>query len=216
MSILSLTRIEAMFISPLAVFEISDCDALNRQLLDETAALRGQARGIERSNRSGWHSDGDFFRRSEPGFRALRDHILEAVRTTIMRLAPNFSFNAYLMEAEGWINVNPRGAFNVPHTHSGSALSGTYYVSIPPDAQEQSGLFEFLDPRVNAAAMEIEGAPCFNRQYTLKPKVGLLVIFPSYLWHWVYPNEADSDRVSIAFNIRLHKRGAVPGENAPR
>ena len=116
---------------------------------------------------------------------------------------------------EGWINVNPPGAFNAPHTHPSFALSGTYYVSIPPDSvsiapDAKSGTFEFIDPRVNAGSLSIEGATCFDPGVTVKPKDGLMIIFPSYLRHWVYPNEGESERVSIAFNIRYLKRGAAP------
>jgi hypothetical protein len=31
----------------------------------------------------------------------------------------------------------------------------------------------------------------------------MLLMFPSYLRHWVYPNESDQDRVTIAFNVRF-------------
>ena len=31
------------------------------------------------------------------------------------------------------------------------------------------------------------------------------MIFPSYLVHWVYPNEAGGERVTIAFNATLRK-----------
>jgi uncharacterized protein (TIGR02466 family) len=86
-------------------------------------------------------------------------------------------------------------------------LSGTYYVSIPPDAH--SGAFEFIDPRVNGAALSIEGAACFDPAVILKPKTGMMMIFPSYLRHWVHPNEEETERVSIAFNIRWTQVSAV-------
>jgi uncharacterized protein (TIGR02466 family) len=215
MSQVSLTRVEALFYSPLILFQISDCEALNRQLLEETNAMRARSPGQKKSNKKGWHSDADFFLRTEPGCTALRNHIVEAVVQATKRLSPNFDFKSNELQMEGWINVNPSGALNSPHTHPGFALSGTYYVSIPSDSvgispDARSGAFEFLDPRVNAAAIAIEGAACFDLGVTLKPKAGLLMIFPSYLPHWVYPNEEESERVSIAFNIRYHKRVPAP------
>jgi uncharacterized protein (TIGR02466 family) len=213
MSKVTLTRVEALFYSPLIFFQISDCEALNRQLLEETDAMRSGSSGVTKSNKKGWHSEADFFRRTEPGCTALRNHIVEAVLEVTKRLSPNFDFKSNELQMEGWINVNPPGAFNAPHTHPSFALSGTYYVKIPsesiaPDAN--SGVFEFLDPRVNAASLSIEGATCFDPGVTVKPKDGLMIIFPSYLRHWVYPNEGESERVSIAFNIRYLKRGGVP------
>src|SRR5580692_9558883 len=93
MSKLTFSRIEALFYSPLAVFEVSDFELLNRQLIAEAAAIRAQSQGITRSNLSGWHSETDFFLRTEPGCMALREHISAAVRETTLRLAPKFDFN---------------------------------------------------------------------------------------------------------------------------
>lgn len=167
MSKVKLTRVEALFYSPLIFFQIPDCEALNRQLLEETDAMRARSPGVTKSNRRGWHSDTDFFHRTEPGCTALRNHIVEAVCEGTRRLSPKFDFKSNELQMEGWINVNPPGGFNAPHTHPSFALSGTYYVKIPsesvsiaPDAN--SGVFEFIDPRINGSALSIEGATCFD------------------------------------------------------
>jgi len=209
MSKIAFSRMDAIFYSPVAFFEIADSGTLNRQLLGETATIRAQSSGVMASNRGGWQSKKDFFTRTEPGCATLRKHILEAVRMTILQLAPNFDFNAVQFHFDGWINVNPPGAFNAPHSHSGSnsRLSGTYYVNVPPETPTQSGLFQFLDPRPYPA--RIEGASCFEDKYNIRPKTGMLTIFPSYLYHWVYPNQGDSDRVSVAFNMRYFNRAAM-------
>ena len=41
-----------------------------------------------------------------------------------------------------------------------------------------------------------------------------MIIFPSYLRHWVYPNEEESERVSIAFNIRYSSAAQYPPQPA--
>ena len=43
-----------------------------------------------------------------------------------------------------WINVMNRGAIHAPHIHPHSAISGTYYVTVPP----KSGAIRFEDPRL--------------------------------------------------------------------
>ena len=166
--------------------------------------MRARSPGVTRSNREGWHSEDDFFGRTEPGCAALRAHILEAVQETTRLLSPHFDFAANRALCQGWINVNPPGAFNAPHDHSGFALSGVYYASVPPEGR--SGAIEFLDPRVNANAYTIEGAACFNRKFIINPKPGNLLVFPSYLTHWVQPNGDSTDRVTVAFNIRYLKQ----------
>ena len=48
MSKVAFSRMDAIFYSPILFFEIADCEALNRQILEETAAMRaamGQATG---------------------------------------------------------------------------------------------------------------------------------------------------------------------------
>ena len=115
-----------------------------------------------------------------------------------------FDFAANRALCQGWINVNPPGAFNAPHDHSGFALSGVYYASVPPEGH--SGAIEFLDPRINANAYTIEGAVCFNRKFVINPKPGNLLVFPSYLTHWVQPNGDSTDRITVAFNIRYLKQ----------
>jgi hypothetical protein len=51
MSKVTLTRVEALFNSPLVFFQIPDCEALNRQLLAETDAMRARSSGVTKSNR---------------------------------------------------------------------------------------------------------------------------------------------------------------------
>ena len=43
-----------------------------------------------------------------------------------------------------WINVMNKGAIHAPHIHPHSAISGTYYVTVPPN----SGAIRFEDPRL--------------------------------------------------------------------
>ena len=53
----------------------------------------------------------------------------------------------------------------------------------------------------------------FSPKRTLTPKEGMILIFPSYLRHWVYPNEEDEDRISMAFNFKYAPKTA-PAELA--
>ena len=38
----------------------------------------------------------------------------------------------------------------------------------------------------------------------IKPKEGMLIIFPSWLENGVYPNQSDEDRIVISANINLY------------
>jgi uncharacterized protein (TIGR02466 family) len=38
---------------------------------------------------------------------------------------------------------------------------------------------------------------------SVQPKTGSLIIFPSWLMHYVVPNENKDDRISLAFNAEV-------------
>src|SRR6187455_3039927 len=79
MSKIELTQVEPAFASPMMLFQVLDCEVLNWHLVEEAQAMRARSPGAIRSNREGWHSEDDFFGRTEPGCTALRMHILKAV-----------------------------------------------------------------------------------------------------------------------------------------
>ena len=114
-----------------------------------------------------------------------------------------------------WLNINSKGNFNPPHAHPGNDYSGVYYVSFP----ENSGFIHFVDPRPqhrfsspNPKNKENENwyrsdNPYDTSFFTYKIKEGKIVIFPSWLTHYVDPNPTDSLRISIPFNAKYTQHG---------
>lgn len=203
MSSMTLQGIQPLFYSPLSIFTLEDAGALNAELLDEINVMRSHSPGLDRSNWQGWHSNDDFFERSEPGCQVLRKHIVDAIQQCTSAVSPGFDFSLYDIQGEGWVNVLGRGGLNTPHDHPAWVWSGCYYVSVPDGDKELSGNIEFFDTRTNVRTLTVDGAACFASKFQMKPKAGMLLMFPSYLRHWVYPNESDEERVSIAFNVRF-------------
>ena len=66
-------------------------------------------------------------------------------------------------------------------------------------------MIEFLAPRIELPHWEILKASSFRLKKRIRPAAGEIILFPSYLLHWVYPNEADADRVTVAFNATFKK-----------
>ena len=119
------------------------------------------------------------------------------------RLDPEWQMNA-------WANVNRAGQGNEFHTHPGAYWSATYYVR---DGGAQAdpalgGEFEMADPRGVAPAML---APYFafatpnglsaGASELIRPRAGLVVMFPSWLSHAVRPYAGQDVRISIALNL---------------
>src|SRR5438874_6438048 len=102
-----------------------------------------------------------------------------------------------------WINVMHKGAVHAPHIHSHSVISGTYYVTVPPN----SGVLRFEDPRLPmmmAAPPRKKNARPENRSFVdIEPKAGMLLLWESWLRHGVETNAARSPRISVSLNYRL-------------
>lgn len=128
---------------------------------------------------------------------------LTDVLTEVMKSLENPEKPFIRMAIGSWVNINPKGSFNVVHDHvsnkrTNNFLSGAFYVRVP----ENSGNLFFQDPRTFVR--------CFPDQWYfengcdmhyVEPKENMLVLFPSWLSHGVEPNCSDQERISISFNI---------------
>ena len=120
--------------------------ALNAQLLDVIAEWRAREKGMDASNQLGWHSPRSLFKRNDPAFLKLFGHIDLALMESVRRSWQDFDPIEHIAKREGWVNVNGKGAFNVPHDHYHYHYSGVYYIAVRPGGAGRSGLLEFLSP----------------------------------------------------------------------
>lgn len=198
---------EKLFSTPLFSFEIKGHDAINAALIEEGYKLRSQSEGASKSNKGGWHSKGNLFDVQANCFTMLSVMAEAAVKQATRRISKTDP-DTLDLKLFAWMNMNPVGAYNAPHTHPGAHWSGVYYVSQPEVEDDNAGRIEFLDPRSDLPNWRILKAPAFNLKKSLKPQPGEMILFPSYLVHWVYPNIADDERISIAFNATFSKKSS--------
>jgi len=208
---IALKQAEPMFSSPVLTYELKGCDALNTQLVRDIQRYRANSLGITRSNRNAWHSDSDVFQREEESFRLFGACVTKIIQAATKQVSPRLDMDRYRLLMSGWVNINGRGGFNIPHDHPKEMWSGCYYVKIPQNRSGMSGDIEFLDPRTSVQAWAVPGSFHFQTRVRKSPQAGLLLLFPSYLRHWVYPNEEEEERISIAFNARLEPIDEVSG-----
>ena len=88
-----------------------------------------------------------------------------------------------------WYNINPQGAWNIPHNHAGTDYALVFYVT------DSDSLLRFLTPH-NSRKTE----PGYE---SINAKKGDILIFPSDLVHHVMPNPREEDRISISMNLQL-------------
>ena len=205
MKLLEKTKYEKLFSTPVMRFQLSNHEILNAELKAEGERLRALDSGVSKSNRGGWHSEGNLFESNAQCIQTVRTAAKEAVFGITRQVTSKVDPDSLRLKIFGWMNANPAEGFNAPHTHPGAHWSGVYYVAQPEVETGTSGMIEFLDPRSDLPHWRILKAQAFRPKIKFRPSNGELIIFPSYLVHWVYPNETLEERVTIAFNATFRK-----------
>ncbi|MEM7494441.1 MAG: putative 2OG-Fe(II) oxygenase [Pseudomonadota bacterium] len=89
------------------------------------------------------------------------------------------------------------GGRHVNHIHSEGWISSAYYASVPAETRSgdsKSGWIKFAEP-------PFQTQPETPPQKWIQPEAGLLVLFPSYLWHGTEPINGTSERVTAPFDV---------------
>ncbi|RYH09620.1 2OG-Fe(II) oxygenase family protein [Tropicimonas sp. IMCC6043] len=99
-----------------------------------------------------------------------------------------------------WINILPEGGTHGSHLHPHSVISGTTYVSMP----EGASALKLEDPRsarMMAAPPRRKDARRELQTFIhVKPTVGEVLLWESWLRHEVPLNMAGDERISVSFN----------------
>ena len=193
-------HVEPVFATPVVVWHVPDAERLNDALEKAILARRPQDPGVRRSNAGGWHSDSGFFQwGGDPAQKLAREVVSLAEANTIDLRPPTERHSGWALE--GWANVNERGSSNHPHCHGGCYWSAVYYVRI----DGEGGELVLHDPRLPALDMY---APLLRfkhcgpeQELSIRPKAGLLILFPSWLVHSVLPFNGPGLRISVAINL---------------
>jgi tetratricopeptide (TPR) repeat protein len=162
-----------------------------------------QREHIDQSLRGGTQTMGDLLRPGRnPLLDGLRLRIEEAVRGYIAKLpqdgrhpflrwrAPDFRFRG------SWSSRLKDRGFHANHLHPEGWISSAFYVALPEtvqDTQAREGWIKFGEP-----SYEVGLSDPVRR--AVQPKVGRLVLFPSYMWHGTIPFRAPQHRTTIAFD----------------
>ena len=110
-----------------------------------------------------------------------------------------------------WSNVLKPGETHPPHTHSNNYISGVYYVQA--DNNPNTPAINFIDPRGQTCVLQPQQKryTIYNStRHSLPARVNRMILFPSWLSHFVPINYSKSDRISIAFNAMLKGKVGEP------
>ncbi len=198
------------FPTPVAALEPPDAAELNRTLAPLILGRVDASPSTQHSNLGGWQSTWDFVTWGGPAGRRVLD--------TAVALANSLTVDRHGQPAKiswrinAWANVNRHGDANEFHTHPGSYWSGTYYVADGGVGADPTlgGEFEIQDPRGVAPAMyapllafNFPGGHSAGASELIRPRAGLMILFPAWLSHAVRPYRGREVRISVAFNLSL-------------
>ena len=100
------------------------------------------------------------------------------LQETCNRKLDDWSYNL-----NGWLVSYGEGQSLNYHNHRGSQLSSVLYMMA--DSEDDGGDVLFTDPRQNAnRGYDLHFSSWFE-SFRLKPKCGQLIVFPSFLYHYV-------------------------------
>ncbi len=87
------------------------------------------------------------------------------------------------------------GGFHADHIHPEGWLSSACYIALPDTPGEgREAWIKFGEPGLPTA-------PALGAEHFVQPQPGMLVLFPSYMWHGTVPFRSDGVRLSIAFDL---------------
>ena len=140
----------------------------------------------------------------EPQFKELTEQILAHGRfyCQIMGFGtddPPLKFTLF------FATINSKSSYHELHRHRNSLISGTYYIF----SDKTSAKISFLDPKAGLRMhepSENNASTIFNAlEFSVQPRSGMTVMFPSWLEHRVEMQRGDRARVSMSFNLDLVK-----------
>ena len=135
------------------------------------------------------------FDHSEKIFNIYRETpiLVQEIKKSVEHFSENWGIKPP-SNLEYWVQDYKNNDYHTRHNHPLSLISGVYWIR----ANKHASNFRIFSPNPYDS-FPIE----FNHSFTdIQPNKGLLILFPSYLYHEVLVNNINSIRTTIAFNLK--------------
>jgi tetratricopeptide (TPR) repeat protein len=157
---------------------------------------------LYQSLRQGTETTQDLSRSQDPVIQALfhtfitpiaryRDQIGQGKDALRRRNRGTSRFNG------GWSVRLHRAGYHTSHVHPRGWISSACYIQLPDSmrtGRTADGILSFGVPGMITA-------PSLDAELSVRPEVGLLVLFPSYFWHGTLPFHSEQPRLTVAFDV---------------
>ena len=143
----------------------------------------------------------DILTASDPAIRAFPKAVEGPIRRRLQALGqgPDVvrarNTGAWAFQGAWSVRLRPDG-YHADHVHPRGWLSSACYISLPAAVRGsgREGWLKFGQPGVPTD-------PALGPDHFVRPEPGLLVLFPSYMWHGTTPFTGQDRRLSIAFDL---------------
>jgi Flp pilus assembly protein TadD len=123
--------------------------------------------------------------------RALFDAIQPPLRRHIAAIGA--AGQNYAVASAWSVRLNS-GGFHINHVHPEGWISSAFYVRTPRSLEGNEGALKFGEPGPPTS-------PALCEDHIVRPEPGMLVLFPSYMWHGTVPFSSGETRLTCAFDI---------------
>lgn len=156
---------------------------------------------LYQSLRRGTETTQDLSRSGDPVIQALfrsfaapieryREHIGQGQDALRRRNRGPAQFNG------AWSVRLHRDGYHTSHVHPRGWISSACYIQLP-DSLRAGGTAEGI---LSFGAPGMLTTPSLAPELSVRPELGLLVLFPSYFWHGTLPFHSDQPRLTVAFD----------------
>ncbi len=176
----------------------------NQELQHHLAGLHLDRRQpLDQSLMHGSQTVGDLFESSVRVVQLLKNSFDEQMQAFLNQLPvddthPTLSRNTRNYAYTGaWSVLLKKQGFHLNHFHSDGWYSGPYYVQLPTAIENEAGKqgwVKFGEPGFDSVVP-------LPADLIVKPEPGLMVRFPSFMWHGTIPFHSDETRMVVALDI---------------
>ena len=157
---------------------------------------------LYQSLRQGTETTQDLSRSQDPVIQALfqafaapiaryRDHIGQGEDALRRRNRGASRYNG------SWSVRLHRDGYHTSHVHPRGWISSACYIQLPDSmtaGHTGEGILSFGAPGMITT-------PSLDAEWSVRPEVGQLVLFPSYFWHGTVPFQSEQPRLTVAFDV---------------
>ena len=98
-----------------------------------------------------------------------------------------------------WCVITEGDGHETWHVHQNGWLSGTYYIQVPDHIAQGTGREGCIAFGLPEEIVGEENALAFG-ETLIRPRAGLMTIFPSHIYHRTYPHHGTGRRICYAFD----------------